>query len=109
MKQLTKRVAVLAVAAGLTIGLVGCVGAPVVPPIGFAYTNIDAPLNLRGEMGSKRGESSVKSYAFLVSVGDASVKSAAAAGGISNVKHVDYDFYNFLGVYQRFTTVVYGD
>lgn len=109
MKRLVKRGTGLAVGMGLALGLVGCVGAPVVPPLGLVYTDIDAPLNLRGEMGSRRGESSVTAYLGLVSLGDASVKSAAAAGGISNVKHVDYDFYNVLGVYQRFTTVVYGD
>ena len=109
MKSMRQRAIVLAVGMGLTLGLAGCVGAPVVPPLGLIYTDIDAPLNLRGEMGTKRGQAQVVSYLGLISVGDASVRSAAAAGGISNVKHVDYDFYNFLGLFQRFTTVAYGD
>ena len=109
MTHMMKRLMLFATALGLAVCLAGCVGAPVVPPLGIIYTDINAPLNLRGEMGSRRGEATVTAWFFAISTGDASVKAAAAAGGISNVKHVDYDFYNFLGVYQRFTTVAYGD
>ena len=98
----------MSVGVGL-LGLSGCVGAPVVPPLGMVYTDIDAPLSLTGETGSRRGEATVIAWLGLVSTGDASVKAAAAAGGITTVKRVDYDFYNFLGIYQRFKTVAYGD
>jgi hypothetical protein len=104
------KTATLLVALLLAIGVGGCVAAPVVPPLGMVYTEFDAPLSLGGgEVGSKRGESSVTAIFGLVSTGDASVKAAARAGGISQVKRVDYEFYNFLGVYQRFTTVAHGD
>jgi hypothetical protein len=41
--------------------------------------------------------------------GDASIESAAAAGGIGKVEHVDYHLEVFFFVYRRFTTEVYGD
>ena len=45
----------------------------------------------------------------LFSSGDGSVRTAAANGGISEVKHIDYEYKNVLGIYQRYTTVVYGN
>ena len=100
----------LSTALGLAFGSTGCVGAPVVPPLGLIYTEIDAPLFIGpGGTGAKRGESSVVSILGLVSTGDGSVKAAAAAGGITNVERTDYEFMNFLGIYQRYTTVVYGN
>lgn len=102
----------LALAACLVLGsaaLPGCIAAPVVPPLGLLYTDIEAPLAPKGEAGSKRGTSHVVSILGLVSTGDGSVKAAAANGGIHDVTLVDYEFTNVLGVYQRYTTVVYGN
>ena len=93
----------------LMAGSTGCIGAPVVPPLGLVYTQIGAPLSLKGQPGGKRGESEVVAILGLVSTGDASVRAAAKNGGITNVTHVDYEFQNVLGVYQRYTTVVYGN
>ena len=99
----------LALVAGLVAGLGGCIGAPVVPPLGILYTDIDAPLTLAGETGTRRGESTVTAWLGLISTGDGGVKAAAAAGGITQVKRVDYEYYNFIGIYQRYKTVAYGD
>jgi hypothetical protein len=41
--------------------------------------------------------------------GDGGVKAAAANGGITQVKRVDYEYYNLIGIYQRYKTVAYGD
>jgi hypothetical protein len=92
--------------------LSGCYRAPVVPPLGGAYTNISAPLSTStsgSDMGSKRGRAESVSLLGLVAYGDCSVGRAAQRGGISQVKHVDYEFFNLLGIYQRFTTVAHGD
>lgn len=89
--------------------LLGCVAAPVVPPIGVIYSNFQAPLAPKGEAGSKRGTATVTAILGLVSWGDGSVRQAAANGGITEVKLVDYEFKNVVGVYQRYTTVAYGD
>src|SRR5262245_24587119 len=94
---------------GIAGSTLGCIAAPVVPPIGLVYTDLDAPLAPRGDVGSKRGTSTVTSILFLVSTGDGSVRAAAKNGGIREVKLVDYEYKNVLGVFQRYTTVVYGD
>jgi hypothetical protein len=105
----TLRIALASLLLGFAGSTLGCIAAPVVPPIGLAYTELDAPLAPRGEVGSKRGTSTVTAILFLVSTGDGSVRAAARNGGISDVKLVDYEYRNVLGVYQRYTTVVYGD
>ena len=87
----------------------GCVAAPVVPPTGLVYTDIDAPMSIKGEARGRRGTASTASILGLFAWGDGSVRTAAAKGGISDVKLVDYEFFNVLGIYQRYTTVVYGD
>lgn len=92
-----------------TSSMLGCVAAPVVPPLGLVYTEIQAPLAPKGDVGSKRGTSQVVAILGLVAWGDGSLKAAAANGNITNVKLVDYEFKNVIGVYQRYTTVAYGD
>jgi len=89
--------------------MLGCIAAPVVPPLGMIYTKVDAPLAPRGDVGSKRGSADVTSFFGLVSIGDGSVKAAAANGGIREVKLVDYEYTNYMLIFQRYTTVAYGD
>ena len=105
MKKLTTVVAALLLAAGS----LGCIGAPIVPPLGLVYTDYDAPLSLNGDVGNRRGEASVVAILGLISTGDGSVRAAARNGNISQVQRVDYEFYNVLGIYQRYTTVAYGN
>jgi hypothetical protein len=86
--------------------------APVIPGSAFVYANTRAPMDVdfeRTEVGPKRGRASVTTILALVSFGDASAASAANDGGISTIRHADYEYYNILGIYQRFTTVVYGE
>jgi hypothetical protein len=101
---------VLASLVAATLVLGGCIGAPVVPPVGMVYSDFDAPLGAGPrDSGSKTGMSSVTAILGIISTGDGSVDAAARDGGISTVKGVDYHFTNVLGVYQRYTTVVHGD
>ena len=104
------KILVVMIVTALTF-LGGCIAAPVVPPIGIIYTQMGAPLKLTGphQSSSKRGESSVTAILGMVSTGDGSIAAAARAGGISSVNHVDYKFRNVIGIYQKYTTVVYGD
>jgi hypothetical protein len=90
----------------------GCVQAPVVPPLAFVYTSVEAPLDIDFEgaaRGSKRGTSTAKNVLGLVSWGDASAAEAARSGGITRIDHADYEFYTVLFVYSRYTTIVYGE
>lgn len=90
----------------------GCYSAPVMPPSGLIYSNVEAPVSpavMGRPVGEKRGASSAVSYFGLVAVGDASVEAAAREGGITQPRHIDYEFVNVLLIYQKFTTVVYGE
>jgi hypothetical protein len=58
----------------------------------------------------KKGESSYGSFLGLITWGDASIKAAAANGGITNILYVDQReaSLNFLGAFSKYTTIVYG-
>ena len=58
---------------------------------------------------SKVGVAKSTSILGLVATGDASIKAAAANGGIKTIKYVDYDAKNTLGICGEYTTTVYGD
>lgn len=103
------------VTAGLLAGALvlgsGCFGGPFAPPVGTLYTEIGAPTSLgSGQLAARRGESSVVAILGIGSSGQASVEAAADEGGITRVKRVEYRYENvLLGLYQRYTTIVWGD
>ncbi|CAN5449336.1 hypothetical protein BH09SUM1_BH09SUM1_06120 [soil metagenome] len=108
MKKLASVLVVLGAAAGLS----GCLQAPVMPPIGLIYTGYTAPLDYDQEesmVGSKDGMSETASVLGLVAWGDGSIKTAAQNGGINKIHGADYEYFNVLGIYQRYRTVVHGE
>ncbi|MDD5466064.1 MAG: TRL-like family protein [Candidatus Omnitrophica bacterium] len=104
MKKISFIVSVLFLAAMLS----GC-ATPY--PMGMIYTEVKAPVAAGdGAMAySKTGTAKATSILGLVATGDCSIKAAAANGGIKNIKYVDYDARNTLGIYGEYTTTVYGD
>ena len=79
-------------------------------PKGALYTEIKAPVSATGGITySKVGTAKATSILGLVATGDASIKTAAANGGIKTIKYVDYDAKNILGIFGEYTTTVYGD
>ncbi len=108
MQRLT---AMAAVFAALLI-LSGCYHAPVKPPIGLIYTNTASTIDTdaQGEAVSmKKGMAKTECVLGCVAWGDSSVKAATDSAGINRIDHIDYEFKNIIGVYQKFTTVVYGE
>jgi hypothetical protein len=106
-----------ALAAGLAgaafcVMLAGCsLVAPVVPPTGVIYTDISAPINTyvaNTAISGKVGRASSKDILGLVAWGDASVRAAADEGGLTTVDHIDYEFFNVLFFFSKYTTIVYG-
>ena len=99
----------------LSVGLLtlcSCYSAPVMPPSGWVYSEIAAPMDVDAnntDMGARTGESESMSILGLVALGDCSVEAAAKKGGIKTVKHLDYKYTNILGIYQKFVTVAKGD
>ena len=80
-------------------------------PCGMLYTEIKSPVAAsEGSVNyNKVGVSKATSILGLVATGDASIKAAVANGGIRNIKYIDYDSKNILGIYGEYTTTVYGD
>lgn len=79
---------------------------------GCIYANIETPLDTdlnQTQLGSRVGESSFQSILGLIAWGDAGTQAAAEDGGITNILHADTRFFNILGVYQKRTTIVYGN
>ena len=82
------------------------------PPYGYMYHNVrmNKDVSEATNIGSRSGASCVQSYMGLISFGDASIKAAAAAGGVQTVKAVDYTELSILTFfYNRFCTVAHGD
>ncbi len=82
------------------------------PPYGYIYhnTRMNKDVSEATNIGSRSGASCVQSYMGMISFGDASIKAAAAAGGIQTVKAVDYSELSvFTFFYNRFCTIAHGD
>lgn len=61
-------------------------------------------------VGAKSGEACVTAYLGIVSSGDASLKAAAAKGGITKIYYTDYKNDNLLGsTIQKTCTIARGD
>lgn len=107
------RVVAIGVACCFAVVLMsGCMVAPVVPPAGGIYNDWKAPLNYEqqgNQFGLKTGTASTGSILGLVAWGDGSIRAAAANGGITKVNNADYEYFNVIGIYQRYTTIVYGE
>ena len=104
MSRLKAVLAVLVLAAVA----VGCARAPVMPPSGIIFNEQKAPMFSGPATGSKTGVATAYSAFGLVGWGDCSIEAAARAGGITQIRHVDYQTKNVLG-YQEFTTIVKGE
>ena len=111
---MNRRLSVCALALSVLIST-GCAGyvAPVIPAVALVFTNTKAPLDVdydETQLGSKTGKASVISVLGLFAWGDASATTAARDGGITTIRHADYEYLSVLfGVYSSFTTVVRGD
>ena len=106
-----KKLLCLACLAVLGSTLMGCLAAPVVPPYGIAYTNFKAPLDVDYDptsVAGKSGYAQTESVLGLVAWGDASARTAADDAHLKTIDGADYEYFNVLGVYQKFTTIVYG-
>jgi hypothetical protein len=105
-----KRVALCSLAASL-IALTGCVG-----PMGTVggvgagiYTDVSGPIGATSNTaGTKMGQASSTGI-ICVATGDASIKTAAANGGITKISHIDYHTTSVLGLWAKTTVTVYGE
>ncbi|MEG2064214.1 MAG: TRL-like family protein [Alistipes sp.] len=80
------------------------------PVVGMVYTNVKDGMAVTNNVGSSKvGTASVKGYVGVVATGDASIQAAAKDAGITRIHHVDYESKSYVGVYSKYTVIVYGE
>lgn len=82
------------------------------PPVSAVYQDVTVhgSMPAAGNLGARRGESCLFSFAGVYASGDAGVRAAAAAGGITVIKAIDYRYRSVLWIaYEERCTVAYGD
>ena len=95
--------------AALALMLTRC-GAMKAPFAGMVYTDVQDGMAVTGNAGSSKvGTATVKGYLGLVALGDASIRSACRDAGITRIHHVDYKSVSYVGVYNIYTVIVYGE
>lgn len=100
----------LIILAALTTLSTGCAMSMNNPVTGSIYSGTQgATAATSNTIGGKTGESCAMSILGVVGLGDASIASAAKAGGITKVSTVDSDNFQVLGVYAKNCTVVTGE
>ncbi|MBL0717627.1 MAG: TRL-like family protein [Desulfosarcina sp.] len=105
-----KKLTIFLVIFFMAFALSGC--AVVKAPVsnGLIFTAVSGPETVTANIGySKVGRASCRSILGIVSTGDASINAAMKNGGISKIHHVDYESMSVLGVFAKFTTIVYGE
>lgn len=85
-------------------------GLPLLPvPFDTVYTDASGPQLVTGNpVGKRKGEACASSVLGWVTTGDASVRAAADAGGITRIVSVEYAYQNVLGVWAKYCTIVSG-
>lgn len=91
----------------VALGLSGCLAVKT-PAMGVLFTDVTWDGMAKGALGNKEGKACAQAILGLVSTGDASVKAAAAAGGITNVMSVDHYTKSILGILGEYCTIVRG-
>lgn len=96
----------IAVAVAAIFLLGGCQVASA-PVAGIWMQNVGHPVGAGDKVGDREGKACATSYLGIVAVGDASIKAAAAAGGITRIDSVDAETSNMI-VIGTYCTVVRG-
>jgi len=74
------------------------------------YTQTQGPVALGSDaVGTEKVGTATSTAIVCFATGDASIKAAMENGGITKIHHVDYKATSVLGVYAKYTTVVYGE
>jgi len=97
----------------MLLGLPGCAGIAFLGqdvPLGFVYADAGVPNQpTENNLGRKKGEACATSILGLVTTGDAGIKAAAEAAGITQIAAIDTQYTNVLGIWSKFCVVVSGD
>ena len=84
----------------------GCAGVAS-PAMGGIWMDVKGPIGSNGAVGAKEGKACAQSILGMFATGDASIKAAAANGGISRIDSIDHHS-TWMVVLGEFCTVVRG-
>jgi hypothetical protein len=76
--------------------------------LGTIYTSYKMGGAVGSGTGTKSGEACASSILGIFASGDASISAAKAAGGITQLAHVDHNVSSILGIYASTCTVAVG-
>lgn len=100
----------LGIAALATLALASCSTVSTGSGMGVLYTGVtEGQIATSNTVGTKVGTSKSTGVLGLVSIGDASIQTAANSAGIKKVSHVDVKKTSILGLFATYQTVVYGE
>lgn len=102
-----QKLSALVILAALSTGCAMSLAQPVTGSI-YQGTN-GATAATSNNLGGKTGKSCATSILGAVGIGDASIASAAKAGGITKIAAVDSENFGVLGIYATNCTVVTGE
>ncbi len=103
-----KRLALAGLLLASALFLSGCALAPL--QIGLFYTDVKLHTGDHNQkIGPKAGESCASNILGLITVGDASVKEAAAKAGIKEITSIDYKVTNILLLFGTYCVIVTGE
>jgi len=77
------------------------------PAAGAIWLDVKGPVDAGDRVGAKEGQACAKSILGMVATGDASIKAAAAAGGITKIDSVDHHS-TWMVVMGQYCTIVRG-
>ena len=92
------------------MGLASCSTITSQSGMGVLYTGVsEGQMVTSNELGSKVGTGSTIGVLGLVSIGDASIQTAAHSAGIKKISHVDTKKTSVLGLFAKYQILVYGE
>ena len=100
------RYALLAVVVGFGFMAMGCASV-YSPAAGMIWMDVQGPVDAGDKVGSKEGRACAQSILGVFATGDASIKAAAANGGITRIDSVDHHS-TWMVVMGEYCTIVRG-
>jgi hypothetical protein len=106
-----KLIVSVAMACAVVVLMSGCAGiSPVAGgSMGMVYTQTSAGVAVGSASGSEKVGTATSTAIICFATGDSSISAAMENGGIKKIHHVDSKIMSVLGVYAKYTTVVYGE
>jgi hypothetical protein len=73
------------------------------------FTQTDAAVAVGSANGFSKIGTAESTAIICFATGDSSIRKAMENGGITRIHHVDAKVFSVLGLYAKYTTVVYGE